>query len=446
MRTLNRTIFVIAISGISLQLSAADIPDIYSGMPYREAKTWHEQFMQGNPTKAQRLDAMRSLIIASPVRERGLRQIFRNFEGNYSIDPRVHGVEKSVLMQLSGSKSQAKGYRREVLYAVVFSNDSRYKLVEMNKPLKRSWGNTDADLVIRNNATGLFGRIEVKDYSRSSQYTNLRDLKIQINKMAREGRKTGQLQFWVNRREVIPEIQQYALKRGVTPMGYVSTGRATGGVTISSGEAMSEIERHFYKADHRRAILGASQGAFGAWMLVGAIPVVWKDMYDVWDPSTRSTQTWLRLGEHGSSVLAGSTMVLSGGALATARFAGEGLQSRLYDFGRVGGVASLAALGLSETFLIARYVQGDVLSQEFWTSQWVLGSAGVGSYAGGWLGGLTSTLVLKNPLWGSVVGGGTGGWIGQWIGNMTSQTYYIWKFQKIDQEFGNWVYARYKIK
>lgn len=78
-----------------------------------------------------------------------------------------------------------KGYRRELLYAVELHNDPRYMLLSMNEPLKRKWGNTDADLMVRHQATGLAGRVEVKDYSRRSQYTNLRDLKIQIDKMAR---------------------------------------------------------------------------------------------------------------------------------------------------------------------------------------------------------------------------------------------------------------------
>lgn len=438
--------WVCAIAISAGHVGAAELSVPYRGMSYREAKTWHEQFMQGNPTKAQRINAMRELVIASPVGERGLRQIYRSFSGPYSIDPTIPNVEKSLLMEFSGSKSQAKGYRRELLYSVELHNDPRYTLTAMNEPLKRSWGNTDADIMMRHRATGLVGRIEVKDYSRNSQYTNFRDLKIQIDKMAREGAHTGHLQFWVNRRAVIPEIEQYALRKGVVPLGNVSTGRSARGATMSSVEAMSEFDRHFFNADQRRVTMGAGQTVFGAWMLLETLPIAWGDFSDVLDVNSRSSQAWLRLGQSGSGALAGGAMVTSGGSFAAARFAESGLQAKMYGFGRVGGIISVAALGVSESFLIARYARGDVLSQEFWTSQWIITTAGVGSLGGGWAGGSATFLLFKNPLWGALVGSGGGGWLGQAFGNSTAQIYYDWKFRKLDQQFGNWVYAQYQIK
>jgi hypothetical protein len=339
-------------------LQAAELPGLYRGMSYQEAKTLHEQFMQGNPTRAQRLNAMRELVIASPVGERGLRQIYRNFSGAYSIDPTIPNVEKSLLMELSGSKAQAKGYRRELLYGVELHNDPRYTLLAMNEPLKRRWGNTDADLMVSHRATGLTGRVEVKDYSRNSQYTNLRDLKIQIDKMGREGAHTGQLQFWVNRREVIPEIERYALKRGVVPMGNVSTGRSARGVTISSSEALTVADSYFYKADQRRVALGAAQAVFGLLMLAETLPDAWNDFNDVLDPQLRSPKAWLRMGQSGAGAVAGGAMTFSGGAVSAARFAESGMQAKLYSLGKFGGITSLAALGISESFLVARYARG----------------------------------------------------------------------------------------
>lgn len=427
-------------------LCAAEPPGLYKGMSYQEAKTWHEQFMQGKPTRAQQINARRELVIASPVGERGYRQIYREFSGAYSIDPTIPNVQKSLLMEFSGSKAQAKGYRRELLYAVEFHNDPRFTLLAMNEPLKRKWGNTDADLLVRHKATGLMGRVEVKDYSGNSQSTNLRALKIQIDKMAREGAHAGQLQFWMNRREVIPEIERYAMKKGVVPLGNVSTGRTSRGVTLSSVEALNELDRQFMKVDQRRMTMGVGQAAFGAWMLVEALPGTWRDFSNALDPDTRSSQAWLRLGQSGSSAIAGGTMMLSGGALAMARFSGSALQPRMYAFGKGGGIFSLAALGISETFLIARYAQGDVLAQEFWTSQWVLATTGAGSIAGAWAGWLTSSFLIKNPIFGATAGGTGGGWLGQEIGQRTAQKYYDWKFGKLDQQFGDWVYAQYQVR
>jgi hypothetical protein len=86
------------------------------------------------------------------------------------------------------------------------------------------------------------------------------------------------------------------------------------------------------------------------------------------------------------------------------------------------------------------------MSHEFWTSQWILTTAGVGSFAGGWAGAIASGALLKNPFWGAMVGSGSGGWVGQAFGNRTAQIYYDWKFGELDQQFGNWVYAQYQIR
>jgi hypothetical protein len=259
--------------------------------------------MQGNPTKAERLAAIRSLVLASPVRARGLEQIYHNFDGRYAIDPTIPGVEKSILTQLSSSKQQAKGYRREVLYAVAYYNDPRFSLIEMNRPLRRAWGNTDADLVIQHRQTGQSGRIEVKDYSVNSQRTNLQKLKGQIDKMSLEGRKTGQLQFWMNARPVIPQIYQYAEKAGVRISGNVKTGKTVAPGSISIAEAMNQHEKQFVRANLNRASIGAGGLAFSAWGLKNSLPQAMADINEARDPATRSTQALLRLGEQGSAVV-----------------------------------------------------------------------------------------------------------------------------------------------
>ena len=226
-------------------------------------------------------------------------------------------------MQLSASTSQAKGYRRELLYASAFDNDPRYTLEAMNRQLRRTWGNTDADIVIHHRPSGLYGRVEVKDYSLNSQTTNLKDLKTQIDKMAREGQRTRQLQFWINRREVLPEVQQYAKSRGVTALGNVSTGRNAFGRTVSSDEALNRLDRQFMSAAKVRAVGGGGQMALGALMAINAAPDAISDIRMIWDSSSRTPEMWLRLGEHGSYVLAGSGMATSGTAMLTSTFARE---------------------------------------------------------------------------------------------------------------------------
>ncbi len=424
----------------TLTIAAGD-ESLRPKLTYQEAKTRHEEFMEGRPTKAQRLAEMRSLILASPVGARGLNQIYHNFDGRYTIDPTIPGLEKSVLTQLSASKQQAKGYRREVLYAVAYHNDPRFSVVEMNRPLKRTWGNTDGDLIIKHHPTGLYGRVEVKDYSLNSQRTNSAKLKIQIDKMSLEGRKTGALQFWMNARPVLPEIQRYGEKSGVFVSGNIKTGKTIAPGSISVVDAMNQHEQQFFKANITRASIGAGELAFAAWRLKNAIPEAVADLSEVWDPSTRSTRSMLRLGEHGSSTFAGAAMTVSGTALTSARFAGEALQSRLYSVGRVGGIASIAGLGLSEAFLVTRYVNGDVLDREFWTGQWVLGT----TTSGGMLGWGAGLFITKSP-WGAFAGTNFGGYLGNEVGTRTARTYYEYKFGELDRAFGKWVYAQYALK
>lgn len=418
-----------------------DDAGLYKGIPYQEAKTWHEQFLRGEPTRAERLHAMRALVSVSRFGDRGLHYGFGNFEGRYAIDPRIPGVEQSVLMQLSSSTSQAKGYRRELLYASAFNSDRRYSVPEMNRQLRRPWGDTDADISIRHRPSGLYGRVEVKDYSLGSQSTNLKDLKKQIDKMAREGRHTGQLQFWINRREILPQIRRYANIRGVVVLGNVATGRPSLEGTMSSAEALNILDREFAQTASARGILGGGQLAFGALLLITAAPSAWEDFQTVWDPSTRTTGAWLRLGEDASYVLAGTSMATFGAARLAGPYASESLQGRLHSIGRVGRVAPVVLIVAGEGFHVARYVRGDVNAREFRTKQWVL----VTMLAGREIGSMIGRLAPGPPALGAFVGGAAGGFAGEEFGRRSADYYYEKKFEKLDQAFGDAVYKRYGV-
>lgn len=426
----------------------ADLSGLNKDMTYREVKTWHEQFLRGEPVPADRSEAMRSIVRTSQFGERGLTRIYGNFEGTRSINPLIRGVEQTVLLQRSASNSQAKGYRRELLYAIEFYNDPRFSLEEMNRALKRPWGDTDADIVIRQKSTGLYARIEVKDVSLASQATSLSKLKEQVDKMALEARRTGQVQFWMNRREVLPEFHAYASERGIRVLSNVRTGRSSIGEAMPSQEAMDTVANDMARASQRRAIAGSTGLAYGAWMLVESAPVALDAFQTVLNSETRTAQAWRRLGEQGAYTMAGGGMTLPGGALLWSRYTSEGVQGQLFYLSRMGGIASFAALGLGEAFLISRHVYGDVSSREFWTTQSILGSALVGGTAGSWVGGAIGGL-WANPLTvnlGAVLGGAAGTWAGQEIGTRGADYYYDWKFAELDEAFGKFVYAHYGIK
>lgn len=422
-----------------------DTSKLHAGMTYQETKIWQERFLAGAPTKSEQVEAMRTVIRTSHVEERGLRNIFKNFESNYALDPTIPGVWKSVLMQRSSSAAQVKGYRRELLYAINIYNDNRFNLESMNAYRNRSWGNTDADIIFRHKATGLYGRIEVKDYSTRSQVAKRKDLERQIDKMAKEGRHTGQIQFWINRRDVTPDIMSYASDKGVIVFENVKTGHTTTGHPMD--EANNRIDKEILRKERARAVLAKGQAAFGAWTLADATPKVWGYVQAISNSNDHSFQAWLRMGEHVSNAVAGGGMALSGGTLSASNYANGNMREVLYRMGRSGSIASVTALGLGEGFLISRYVIGDVSSQEFWTSQWIMTSTAAGGWGGAWFGGVMGGLSpLKIPFWWSTVGSAGGSWAGREFGERTSAAYYEWKFGKLDREFGKFLYTRYGVQ
>lgn len=439
-------ISLVLLGAVAGPASAFDAGQISKTSTYQEVKTWHEQFLASKPSLAARTEAFREILRSSRVGERGLRSVYKNFDGRWSIDPRIPGVEQSVLLQRSSNELQAKGYRRELLYAIEFHNDPRFSLREMNRLLVREWGRTDADLSIRHRPTGLYGRVEVKDVSPQSQRTNLAKLKVQADKMALEARKTGQLQFWMNRRPVVPEFQAYASAKGIHVLGSVKTGRIDSGKVMPVEHAFATVDRQMVRANARRAAMGGAGVAFGTWMLAETAPAVWESLKFILDPSTRTAHAWRAFGEQTSYFASGGGMAVGGASMLASTYAREAAQIRLWTLARYGGAVALAGFGLGEMFLISRYMHGDVSSREFWTSQSILAFGAAGGIGGAWLGGVLAA--AANPglsVYGSVVSSAIGAWSGSKLGRLLAERYYDWKYGKLDEAFGEWVYRRYGL-
>jgi hypothetical protein len=276
----------------------------------------------------------------------------------------------------------------------------------------------------------------------------MKALKAQIDKMGREARLTGQPQFWINRREVLPELSQYARKTGVVALGNVKTGHSPVPSSISWNEASNLMEREFRTAGRTRIAGAGGQFAFGAWMLFDAAPRTLDDIQALLTADGRSaTDAWLRLGENASYSLAGGGMVLSSGASMTSMLAREVPQGRLYNLGRFGGYASGATFVIAEGFVVARYMSGDLSSRDLLTSQWILGSTFVGARAGSWAGRLAGGyLGPGGAIAGSLAGAIVGERGGKEFGQYTAGEYYDWKFGNLDRDFGVFVYAKYGVK
>ncbi len=91
---------------------------------------------------------------------------------------------------------------RTARVAVAIDRDSRFKVIALDEQVPSRYGKTDRDIVYRHRATGIRGRIEVKDVTPRSQYSDRERMQRQIQLMAAEQRRTGQPQTLLNRRQV----------------------------------------------------------------------------------------------------------------------------------------------------------------------------------------------------------------------------------------------------
>lgn len=411
---------------------------------YRSVKSAHEKFLEGRPSRQARLQALRDIVRASPYGERGLKHIFKNFEGAHAIDPRIQGVEQSVRLLTSASKQQQKGYMRELTYASGFHNAPAFKLEAMNELRTRPWGNTDADLVTTHRATGQRVRIEVKDVSLDSQQRNLAKLKAQIDKMAAERLLTGELQYWVNRREVLPAIRDYALQRGVLVEGQVKTGATGRGVALK--QLQRQIHHSALQIDRGRQFTAAAGLVFGPMLIADGLDefgVLWdiKATGGTWSDADR----WLAL-QRTLDIAGGTGLTVYGSTYAVSRFAGTPTQGTAFRAGRIAGAGGVVLIGAAQAVSVYRYARGDITGREFWTAQGVNAGAFAITRAGSWLGGLGGTAFGPGGTTAGVLVGSTiGALVGVPIASRVAELIYVLTQREYDLLFGEKLYAKYGV-
>jgi hypothetical protein len=450
----NIAFVVLALAALTsgTNVHAFDASGLRSGMSYQEVTTWHEKFLEGEPSKQDMRNAYREMVRASPLGDKGLNQIFRGFAAD-TLDPTIPGVDRTIRMQFSANPQQRKGYRREWLYANAISHDQRFVVVELDQPVRGDLGRTDKDIVLQHKKSNTPVRVEVKDVSLPSQIRNDEKLKRQIDGMAHEYKRTGEKQVWLNRRPIATTISTYAASRGVIAMGNVSTGRTYQSNHMSIKSALDLIERDIAissltasRSRAFRSILSGAQIGAGAFLLYESVPAAYAEVLSAHQLSGGEQNNWLGLAQHGSMAMAGGTMMLSGGALTGSLYATEAAAETLAGLGQWGGVAAIGFLVLAEGFTYARYSSGDISSREFWTQQWILGTSMGGATIGSWLGGSIGLVTTGEPTIFSMLGGFVGAWSGGQLGQMTASTYYGWKFAELDDAFGMAVYARYGLQ
>ena len=413
---------------------------------YASIRTWHEQYLATSPTQQGRVEALRKIVRSGSLGDRGLQRIFHNFEGRMAIDPSIPGVEKTVRLLASSNRAQVKGHTRELLYAIGIHNDGRNSLIEMGRKLDRPWGKTDADIVLRNHRTGLYGRIEVKNYSLRSQITNEAKLKAQISKMAREARLTGQPQFWINRHGITPQLRRYAARSGILTLDKVGTGQRLPAGTQSFDQALATMDARFMRVAQRRAMAGGTMIGFGVGLLTESLPETWAAVQGLSDP--KHSADWSQLGSAGSYSVAGTGMIVSSSALSFAPRFAEATQGRLYAFGKLGGAFSVAALGAGVAIDISRYRNGAISAEELWRRAAHASSVAAGGTTGAWLGGGITAIATANPAL-VAAGGIAGGFLGASIMTYAGAAVLDHKMEaarrRHDQAFGDSVYRRYGL-
>jgi hypothetical protein len=266
-----------------------------------------------------------------------LDNLFKGFEGKGYLDPAIPGVTKNLNALGSLSQQQAKGAVRTLLYATKAYQDPRFQLVGVDQPVNAPYGRTDKDLVLRHRQTGQRARVEVKDVKPASQRADLERIKGQIDKMAAEYKRTGELQAWANRQETIPAIKEYARQKGVPTYEKTKQTEFT--------KVLDDLDR--------RSVVEARVKLAGGTLSTGAgIALLYtstRGLLDAAQSDANDLTTNLRIAEQSSLLAAGGGFTASGLAQLGSRLAAtESTLAKLGSITKWGGRAGIVGVILGE--------------------------------------------------------------------------------------------------
>jgi hypothetical protein len=264
-------------------------------------------------------------------------------------------------------------------------------------------------------------------------------LKVQIDKMAAERMLTGDLQYFVNRREVLPALRNYALRRGV-----LVEERLTG---KDMPQFMRKLHLSSLETDRRRQFTAAAGLVFGPMLIADGLA----GFGEVWDADRAegpwsASERWLAL-QRTLDVAGGVGITVYGSTYAVSRFAGTPQQGVAFRAGRIAGLGGVVFFGASQGVAAYRYARGDLTGREFWTAQGVNAGAFAMSRAGSWLGGLGGGVFGPGgTAVGVMVGSAGGALVGVPVATIIADWIYIWTRQEYDLLFGEKLYAKYGVR
>ncbi|GIW82395.1 MAG: hypothetical protein KatS3mg105_4202 [Gemmatales bacterium] len=418
----NLLIGMLIVLGVARGL-VAQAPVAAPALPrYPEIKTQFNQSLSQALTNEQRLDLFRQTVAQGRHSGRPmLKRMFGNFEpGSFNLSSTTAGLDKTVRLLASDNRNVVIGNARTLRYAMSINSDSRFTVIGLNQPRSNSAGNTDADIVFRHKPTGLQVRMEVKNMSLASQRANFDKIKQQLLKMAEDARRTGEMQVWANRQKVLPEVRAFAERHGIR----VEERLRTGNTNLRPGDRSfqdfaNDLDKELRLQAKLTAWAGSLKAGMGAYLVYQAI----RQLKDDVSSFAGTHGDWLRIGEHGSTLLAGSGFASAGAAQIARRIPALANSARLISLARWGGRLGLAGTVLAEGFLVSQYLSGDLSQRQFWVGQASLGGGLAGSVVGGFVGFKAGALTggaigsAFGPA-GSVIGAGIGATVGTIAGGV----------------------------
>lgn len=303
------------------------------GSPFQVVKTYQEQALAIGGTKLQQMKVQRNILMT----RYGATGVDRMFQ-NYSPDPSVDGIGKTLRLATSDNANQAKGYKRTLLYEKEFSQGGKFKVLATDKVITTSSGKkTDVDLLLEHRASGEKVLLEVKDEKLSGQ--NVLKYKLKIQRLADYAKTHGGKPVIASRYALKTEIKDFARENGVSVYENVATGKLSGQKpgNMRFRDMEEDLSQSMNKAARARFVAGGAGSAVGIVLLYTSGHALLADLESPHDDFVSQ----LRVGEN-------AFLFASGGAMTTAGIATMAKLGSVAKWGgRVSIVTFIAAEGIA---------------------------------------------------------------------------------------------------
>lgn len=440
---------------VSFQMESISVAQVLTKKPsilprYPSIRADFDNQWSNAITSEQKLNVFRNAL--SKGRHSGNKlmiNMFKNFDPTFFyLDPDLPGLKDVVKMIASDNSKKSAGHARELLYANSIKKDGRFKINSFGE--KRDYPNLislegvgvkpipitkgEADLYFTHVETGVKVRMEVKKTKLSTQRANLIKYKRQIIKMAYDFQTRGEIQVFVNRHEILPELKEFAKKHGVQVAENISSNSNPKMPSHSISTVINSLDKDCIRRVRISILTGSSiNAAMGIYFAIHSGSKL-KNSIQAYDGSE---VTNFRIAKDGISFLGGLSF-------ASGQFANLALRNpkwenskHLKTFSKYAGGIGIAFAIFGETLEVYDFARGHQTPREFYRGQASI-VAGFGGGAGGaYLGVVVCSPIF--PPFGSIVGGIVfgvgGGFFGSIVAEKTADQIYYFKDQKLDDRY-----------